>query len=81
MILWAVRKLRILLLVLGAFLAIGGLFPAELLEIVGIKYVNDDAIILLGLIYAGTLIIFIVWLILAVFERKLVRSEVKTLDQ
>jgi membrane protein CcdC involved in cytochrome C biogenesis len=74
--------LRIGLMIIIGLLAIGGLFPGLLLEIVGEDTVDAgvDVFLLMGLFYFMTFLLIMVWLILVALERRLQADDSKKLE-
>ncbi len=76
-------RLRVALLILIGLSAIAGLFPGLMLWLIGQDHVDasTDVFLLIGFFYFMIFVLAIVWVMLAVLERRLKGEDSKTLEE
>ncbi|MHA3914133.1 hypothetical protein [Halovulum sp. GXIMD14793] len=69
----AVRRIRLVLLVVIGLMAVIGIFPGILLRLLGVDSVNadNDTMIMIAVYYVAVFMLFLVWMFLLVLERRM----------
>lgn len=69
----AVRRIRLVLLVVIGLMAVIGIFPGILLQLLGLDGAgaNNDTMIMIAVYYVAVFMLFLVWMFLLVLERRM----------